>query len=43
MLYSHNPLADRTLIGFAVLLLALGVIRTMAVVFSPAEDRRPES
>ncbi len=43
MLYSHTPLAGQTLIGFAVLLLAMGMIRTMAVVFSPAEDRRPES
>jgi uncharacterized membrane protein (DUF373 family) len=39
MLYSHTQLVASTLFGFAFLLLALGVIRTMAVVFSPEEDR----
>ena len=38
MLYSHTPLAAQTLAGFAILLLALGLVRTMAVVFSPKED-----
>jgi len=41
MLYSHTPLIGSTLIGFAVLLLALGTVRTMAVVFSPKEDLTP--
>jgi uncharacterized membrane protein (DUF373 family) len=41
MLYSHTPLVGSTLMGFAVLLLALGMVRTMAVVFSPQEDVAP--
>lgn len=40
MLYSHTPLVAQTLAGFAILLLALGLVRTMAVVFSPKEDGR---
>jgi uncharacterized membrane protein (DUF373 family) len=43
MLYSHAPLVGNTLIGFAVLLLALGTVRTMAVVFSPKEDLLSEN
>ena len=43
MLYSHTPLVGSTLIGFAVLLLALGTVRTMAVIFSPKEDFLPGS
>jgi uncharacterized membrane protein (DUF373 family) len=39
MLYSHVPLEGRSLAGFAFLLLALGVIRTLAVVFSPDEEK----
>ena len=42
MLYSHTPLVGGTLIGFAVLLLALGTVRTMAVIFSPKEDFPPQ-
>jgi uncharacterized membrane protein (DUF373 family) len=38
MLYSHTPLVGTTLIGFAVLSLALETVRTMAVIFSPKED-----
>jgi uncharacterized membrane protein (DUF373 family) len=41
MLYSHTPLVGSTLMGFAMLLLALGVVRTMAVVFSPKDEGRP--
>lgn len=41
MLYSHTDLVADALIGFAVLLLALGVVRTLAVVFSPEEEPRP--
>jgi uncharacterized membrane protein (DUF373 family) len=41
MLYSHTPLVGGTLIGFAVLLLSLGTVRTMAVIFSPKEDIPP--
>ena len=43
MLYSHTPLVGNTLIGFAVLLLSLGLVRTLAVVFSPKEDLAPGS
>ncbi len=43
MLYSHIPLVGSTLIGFAVLLLSLGLVRTMAVIFSPKEDFAPGS
>ena len=39
MLYSHTSLTGGTLIGFAALLLSLGCIRTLAVAFSPDEDR----
>ena len=42
MLYSHTPVVGGTLIGFAVLLLALGTVRTMAVIFSPKEDFPPQ-
>ena len=37
-LYSHAEVTERTLVGFGVLLLCLGVIRTMAVCFSPTEE-----
>ena len=40
MLYSHAPLVAETLTGFAILLFALGLVRTMAVVFSPKEERK---
>jgi uncharacterized membrane protein (DUF373 family) len=40
MLYSHAPLVAGTLVGFAILLFALGLVRTMAVVFSPKEECR---
>ena len=43
MLYSQTPLVGSTLMGFAVLLLALGTIRSMAVIFSPKEDFLPGS
>lgn len=39
MLHFHVTLKCGTLAGFAILLLALGIIRTLAVVFSPEEDR----
>jgi uncharacterized membrane protein (DUF373 family) len=43
MLYSQTAPVGSTLIGFAVLLLALGSVRTMAVIFSPKEDFPPGS
>ena len=39
MLYSHASLSTGTLLGFAALLLSLGGIRTLAVIFSPEDDR----
>ena len=41
MLYSHTSLTGSTLLGFAALLFSLGGIRTLAVLFSPEEDRSP--
>ena len=38
MLYKNNDLIGRTLVGFAVLLLALGIVRTLAVLYSPRDD-----
>lgn len=43
MLYSHTSLTGSTLLGFAALLFSLGGIRTLAVLFSPEEDRGPRS
>ncbi|MBI9089812.1 MAG: phosphate-starvation-inducible PsiE family protein [Desulfobacterium sp.] len=38
-LYTHDPLLNSTLIGFSVLLLCMGIIRSLAIVFSPKENR----
>lgn len=37
-LYSHEKLLNSTLTGFGILLLCLGVVRSLALLFSP-EDR----
>ena len=37
MLYSHSLFTVGILVGFAALLLSLGIIRTLAVIFSPEE------
>ena len=37
-LYTHDPLLNSTLIGFSVLLLCMGIIRSLAIVFSPKEN-----
>jgi uncharacterized membrane protein (DUF373 family) len=34
-LYTHEKLINNTLIGFGILLLCLGIVRTMALVVSP--------
>ena len=39
MLYSHTSLTGSALFGFAALLFSLGAVRTLAVIFSPDEDR----
>ena len=38
-LYTHDPLLNTTLIGFSVLLLCMGIIRSLAIVFSPKENK----
>lgn len=38
-LYDHETLGDHALFGFGFLLLSLGFVRTLAVKFSPGEDR----
>ena len=37
-LYAHEEISGQTLIGFSVLILAMGVVRTLAVCFSPKEE-----
>lgn len=37
-LYSHTKIVNKELIGFGVLLLCLGVIRSLAIVYSPKEE-----
>lgn len=39
-LYSHETLVDSTLVGFGILLLCLGVVRSMALMFSPEDGTR---
>ncbi len=36
-LYSHEKIPSGTLMGFGLLLLCMGIVRTMAVVFSPGQ------
>jgi len=36
-LYAHEKMVNSTLIGFGILLLCLGAIRTMALMFSPED------
>lgn len=38
-MYSHADAINSTLMGFGVLLLCLGIVRTLAVCFSPAEEK----
>lgn len=38
MLYSHQHMTWQTMLGFSALMLSLGLVRTLAVVFSPEED-----
>ncbi len=39
ILYAHEKATDSNLIGFALLILSLGVVRTLAVVFSPESEK----
>jgi len=39
-LYTHVELANRTLLGFGALLLCLGVVRSLALLFSPEDGIR---
>jgi uncharacterized membrane protein (DUF373 family) len=41
-LYTHADLANRTLVGFGVLLLCLGVVRSLALLFSPEDGIRTQ-
>jgi uncharacterized membrane protein (DUF373 family) len=38
-LYSHENMMNQALFGFSALILTLGIIRTLAVCFSPEEER----
>ena len=37
-LYAHEKMGGNTLIGFGILLLCLGVVRSMALLFSPDDS-----
>ncbi len=37
-LYTHGKIAWQTLFGFAILILSLGIVRTLAVIFTPEKD-----
>ena len=37
-LYTHDKLVNSSLIGFAILLLSLGVDRSLALIFSPEDE-----
>ena len=39
-LYTHERLENNTLVGFGILLLCLGVIRSLALLFSPEGEYR---
>ena len=41
-LYTHAEMANRTLVGFGALLLCLGVVRSLALMFSPEDGIRPQ-
>jgi uncharacterized membrane protein (DUF373 family) len=41
-LYTHAGLANRTLVGFGALLLCLGVVRSLALLFSPEDGIRTQ-
>ena len=38
-LYSHENMTNQVLLGFAGLILCIGVIRTLAVVYSPKDEK----
>lgn len=39
ILYAHEKTTDNNLIGFSLLILSLGIVRTLAVIFSPESDK----
>ena len=39
MLYAHEQMIWQDILGFSALILSLGLVRTLAVVFSPEEDK----
>ncbi len=39
ILYVHEKTTDNNLIGFSLLILSLGIVRTLAVIFSPESDK----
>jgi len=41
-LYTHAELANRTLVGFGALLLCLGIVRSLALLFSPEDGIRAQ-
>lgn len=41
-LYTHETVMSETLTGFGTLLLCMGVIRTLAVCFSPRDEGMPQ-
>ncbi|MBC2735287.1 MAG: phosphate-starvation-inducible PsiE family protein [Desulfobacteraceae bacterium] len=41
-LYTHAELTNRTLVGFGALLLCLGVVRSLALLFSPEDGIRTQ-
>ncbi len=39
ILYTHENLENQILIGFAALIFSLGIVRTLAVIFSPESEK----
>lgn len=42
ILYAHEKVTQENLIGFSLLIFSLGIVRTLAVVFSPEEEENKE-
>jgi len=41
-LYTHAEVVNRTIVGFGVLLLCLGLVRSLALLFSPEDGLRTQ-
>lgn len=39
ILYTHEHVAWQNIVGFAILVLSLGIVRTLAVIYSPDSDK----